>query len=503
MRLPRAAMVWAAGLALAAGAFTAPGAAAAPEFVPQPAPVLHPAGALVHGTVQSLRRSGTTTAAALPTSVDLSAWAMPVGDQGLVGSCVPWAINYAQMGWYANRAGRSFVGAPMYVYSQIHADNSSDGGGTWPSAAYRVATEQGVDTRADYVPQGDYDFTDLPTRAQVANAAKHKMVSPAGMVLYNRTAPGPSAITAIKAQLAKGNPVALQLPIYSAFDDLDSTDWTLDSRDIDAGTLRGYHEVLILGYDASGVRIENSWGTFWGQNGFANLDWRFITDYSIGATYMTGLATDPTPPPVPDQVPGVPTSTTANVTGADTASLSWQPPTNAGSSPVTGYRVTRSGTGTQAPTLLDSTLRTQQFTGLTQGSYRLSVAAVNAAGTGPAAAVTVNMTGPAVPKGRVEITKVRYRSPEYVVVRNRRTTILRLKNWILDAGDSGQRFVLPGHRVAADDKVRIYTGGGHKQNSPHRVYLHLAHGIWAAHGDTATLLNRHLHVVSQFSYKSG
>lgn len=35
----------------------------------------------------------------LPASADLRQWAVTPGDQGQVGSCVTWAIDYAMLGW--------------------------------------------------------------------------------------------------------------------------------------------------------------------------------------------------------------------------------------------------------------------------------------------------------------------------------------------------------------------------------------------------------------------
>ena len=71
--------------------------------------------------------------ATLPASVDLSTYAVPVGHQGSVGSCVAWTIDYAMMGLYSThdgKAGQPFN--PMYTYSQIHLDNTPSGGGSRP-----------------------------------------------------------------------------------------------------------------------------------------------------------------------------------------------------------------------------------------------------------------------------------------------------------------------------------------------------------------------------------
>src|SRR3954453_2101420 len=66
-----------------------------------------------------------TAAADLPASVDLTPYAMPVGDQGQVGSCAAWAADYSSMGYWMNKQG--IAGgplAPMYTYSQYSAKYS-------------------------------------------------------------------------------------------------------------------------------------------------------------------------------------------------------------------------------------------------------------------------------------------------------------------------------------------------------------------------------------------
>src|SRR5579862_4035729 len=64
----------------------------------------------------------------LPASVDLTAYAMPVGNQGGVGSCAAWASDYSALGYWENKQGISGGAlAPMYTYSQVTGgvDNGS------------------------------------------------------------------------------------------------------------------------------------------------------------------------------------------------------------------------------------------------------------------------------------------------------------------------------------------------------------------------------------------
>ncbi|OAX60738.1 hypothetical protein KFS84_15515 [Xanthomonas translucens pv. graminis] len=92
--------------------------------------------------------SAANIASAPPSSVDLSPWAVEIGDQGVVNSCVAWTVAHDLAGWYANSNGESVnLFAPMYLYSQI---NGGVDKGSNPMDAFRLSVEQGIDTEEDY-----------------------------------------------------------------------------------------------------------------------------------------------------------------------------------------------------------------------------------------------------------------------------------------------------------------------------------------------------------------
>lgn len=94
--------------------------------------------------------------------------------------------------------------------------------------------------------------------------------------------------------------------------------------------------------------------------------------------------------PVP---PGVPTGVTAIRSGPGAVKLSWSAPATAGDSPITEYRVTRSGTdaGGAGPVarVLAADAASVTFTNLVAGrTYTFTVAAMNSGGQGPTASVS-------------------------------------------------------------------------------------------------------------------
>ena len=242
---------------------------------------------------------------ALPTSVDLKQWAVTPGDQGQVGSCVTWAIDYGMLGWYSKYsgvAGQPF--APMYTYSQI---NGGVDGGSYPTVALDVAKTQGSDTRAHYT-QGDYDWRTQPTAAERANAANYKIKS--YTTLFAGSGQAGSSLL-IKQALATKHPVAIEMAVRHGFDYLGAAPGAVDD-DI-SSTVRGYHEVFAVGYDAAGLIIENSWGTGWANGGFGRISWRVVLNDVWEADTIDGFVTPPPPAPPTVTVPTVAAVATTRV----------------------------------------------------------------------------------------------------------------------------------------------------------------------------------------------
>jgi Papain family cysteine protease len=227
-----------------------------------------------------------STFLAVPASVDLSQYNPPVGDQGGLGSCVSWATGYYLRGWYAKRdgyypaggAGNTGSFAPMYLYSQLTHGKDI---GTYFGDNLNIMQQQGIDTRADYT-QGDYDNTNLPTFSETANASHIRLAS------YNDVS-GSNLQNWIETKLAGGDPVAIGIPVYPEFDHASAAN-PLVGLPKAGETSRGGHAVFASKYDANGLWIENSWGTSFGLNGWAELSWSFVNQYADEAVSEVPLS---------------------------------------------------------------------------------------------------------------------------------------------------------------------------------------------------------------------
>ena len=239
---------------------------------------------------------------ALPSSVDLSVDAPVPGDQGSQSSCVGWAVAYA-VKTYHERIERGWpltdnrhVMSPAYVYNQIKVP----GGGAYFVDAFTLLVEQGVSSWAQMPYDPLNDRTQPSSRARV-EAANHK-IADWGTVLRNTHA---AFVQEIKRHLVAGDPVLIGIQVYPDFEYLSEPNPVYDD---DAGTSRGSHAIVIVGYNdrRSAFKIANSWGTEWGIDGYGWVDYD-ASESLIRPAYVTkdvvasidderpGAASDPSP----------------------------------------------------------------------------------------------------------------------------------------------------------------------------------------------------------------
>src|SRR4051794_20784635 len=229
---------------------------------------------------------------ALPTSVDLSQNAPVIGDQGQVGSCAPWAIGYGILGYHAKT--QPHAGAPFAALSLYNIVNGGVDGGSRSTDIYAALQAKGIVEQSVW-SHGAADYRTQPNGTEAANALKHR--TSAGSYLFSGQNQGTAAMTAIETALAAGKPVAIGIPVYMPFEYLNATDSVMTSAKA-TGSMLGAHMIAVYGYDSTGVKIANSWGTGWGKNGWATLSWDFVNTYAFEAS-TPGVFTTTSPAAVP------------------------------------------------------------------------------------------------------------------------------------------------------------------------------------------------------------
>jgi hypothetical protein len=234
---------------------------------------------------------------ALPTSVDLSQNAPAIGDQGQVGSCAPWAIGYGILGYYSRT--QPHAGAPFAALSLYNVVNGGVDGGSRSTDIFAALQSKGIVEQAAWT-HGTADYRSQPNSTEAANALKHR--TSGGSYLFSGQNQGTAAMAAVETALAAGKPVAIGIPIYMPFEYLTATDSVMTPAKA-TGSMLGGHMVAAYGYDSTGVKIANSWGTGWGRSGWGTLSWDFVDTYAFEAS--TPGAFTATSPAVAPSVSGI------------------------------------------------------------------------------------------------------------------------------------------------------------------------------------------------------
>ncbi|WP_405135604.1 C1 family peptidase [Nocardia sp. NBC_01388] len=278
-RLP-AALAFVLGIGVVSAAF-----ADADPIAPQPSPG-HAFGLDIQAAKASQNKDTSvgdalpilhlSTISESPAEFSLRQYALPAGDQGQVGACVAWATGYTGYGVLMNEMNISGGPmAPMFIYSQIAKGHDY---GTSASVALPMEWREGNDTKSDYW-QGDFDYTTQPDAKEFANAAHYKLSGAKDLFSGDKVAN-------IKMAIAAGLPVPIGFDARESFMNLNSGNSRYSPAPGEA--VLGGHEVTIVGYDANGVTLENSWGPGWGDNGFFTAPWSFITGGDIAEIHSMG-----------------------------------------------------------------------------------------------------------------------------------------------------------------------------------------------------------------------
>jgi hypothetical protein len=208
--------------------------------------------------------------AALPASVDLRQSWWTIGDQGQTGSCVGWASAEGVVRYHmvmANRLGKKAMLSPRYVWMAAKETDELtqrpasflEEDGTSLKAAMDVCRKFGVVTAA-LLP---FPINTLMYTGQentfYATAAQRRITAYFNMGKnFNQW----------KSWLASHGPILVGVSVDNTWDNATATHGNLDT--FMPNTVRGGHAVALVGYTATGrFIIRNSWGTAWGDKGFA------------------------------------------------------------------------------------------------------------------------------------------------------------------------------------------------------------------------------------------
>ena len=225
----------------------------------------------------------------LPKAVDLSGEFPPIQRQ-TDQSCMGWANAYAiksyherlEHGW---KYGPNHLFSPSFLYNLLY-ERKPDGGYVRDTEAMKFIVAEGAVPLSlfPYIPD---DYT-LPS-------AELRKIALAFRALTYRRLPTDD-LYLLKAMLASGEPVAITTPVYQDMLDLSRKNPIL--RKIRNTEILSAHDMVVVGYDDSknAIKIFNSWGTGWAENGYGWIDYSLWNNDFIDRAIVT--YDRPTPPEV-------------------------------------------------------------------------------------------------------------------------------------------------------------------------------------------------------------
>jgi hypothetical protein len=209
-----------------------------------------------------------SAAVQVPASKDLRAAWWSIGDQGSTGSCVGWATADSVVRWHlvkASRISRTDFLSPRFIWmaaketDQFNTRPTTfvEAEGTSLKSALDIARKYGV-LHDRLLPFASGKLYDGNAKTLYAVAAQLKILA-----YFNLG----TNLSNWRTWLATKGPILTRLDVDNAWQNAAATKGVLEEYDEDSA--RGGHAVALVGYRPGRFIVRNSWGTGWGDKGFA------------------------------------------------------------------------------------------------------------------------------------------------------------------------------------------------------------------------------------------
>jgi hypothetical protein len=209
------------------------------------------------------------TTRAIPSSKDLRESWWKIGDQKSTGSCVGWATADSVLRWHFTKAGRLGDTEWLSPRFQWMASKETDeftaqpttfieSAGTSLKAALDISRKWGA-VRNSVLPfaSGKLYPGEVATFYAIATQLKIAAYFNLGR-----------DVAAWRSWLASNGPILTRLNVDATWDAATQNQGKLSTYK--PSTARGGHAVALVGYTSSTFIVRNSWGSGWGDQGFAH-----------------------------------------------------------------------------------------------------------------------------------------------------------------------------------------------------------------------------------------
>lgn len=215
----------------------------------------------------------------LPSSMDLRASWWSIRNQGQTGACVGFATADSVLRWhYVQRGliGKQDFPSPRFIWM---ANKETDGITNYPTSflersgsstrdAMSVAKKYGCVLEQSLPMSRGYPLSRASLTAFYSDAARRRIHGYRN--LFRGTA---DRLGTLKRWLAQRGPVLTRLNVDESWRKATSANGKLSVYNPYPGA--GGHAVSLVGYTKDYFIVRNSWGTSWGDNGFAYASYEY------------------------------------------------------------------------------------------------------------------------------------------------------------------------------------------------------------------------------------
>jgi hypothetical protein len=265
------------------------------------------------------------TAVELPAEWSFRPNLSPPWNQGMLGTCVAAATCWGCQAYdEINQGDFPAQGLSVaFLYTECKRRDGYPGAGTYPRVAMQVLQQVGVCPEQDMpysVLTRDTMPLPLPSQTAYQNAQRYRIQTYAALCTFDDASRDAGALlAAIKTAIIREGPVLGAVVVHRSFLYPKAPDYLLPVPNDDAPL--GGHAVCLTGWSDAKQAFEmrNSWGTSWGDGGYAWLPYVWLTaTRNYGWCFMEAWTTvDMVVPKPASKIVLRPNSTTAWVDGVE------------------------------------------------------------------------------------------------------------------------------------------------------------------------------------------
>ncbi|MBG9831948.1 MULTISPECIES: C1 family peptidase [Bacillus cereus group] len=227
------------------------------------------------------KQQGIQTQNILPNHIDLREYFPEIRSQGKFGTCVPFATTALREYYIAKDAGARGTDitylSPSYIY---YPNGPKDG--MYLESAFQILKQEGVPPETerlyDLNPENTNQFKEPLTALQQKNAVPYK-------ISFYQAIRQANLLADIKQAVANQDPVLVGIHVYPNFD---ATPTSGIVPPVTEKKSRGGHALVVVGYEETNqwFIVRNSWGTKFGDQGYAYMRYQTLLDMSNSVAYV-------------------------------------------------------------------------------------------------------------------------------------------------------------------------------------------------------------------------